>query len=71
MKALNMKDAEESLHVAFEDTARNVRLLRVAAEDALEEARHSIKTRPIAMVSGAAAIGLIVGLAAGWVVSKR
>ncbi len=71
MKALNVKEAEETLNSAFQDAARGVRHLQHSTEDAIEETRHTIKTRPLTAVLGAAALGVLTGIVIAWVVGKR
>ena len=44
---------------------------RYAAEDAIEEAQHTVKQRPLAAVGVAFAAGLILGGLLGWIGFRR
>lgn len=71
MKTMNVKEAGEGLNAALQEASRGVRHLRYSAEDALEETRHRIRTRPLTSVVIAASAGLLVGTIFGWFIGKR
>lgn len=60
---------------AVEDGLRTARQAikhgRYAAEDAIEEAQHSVKQRPLVAVGAAFAAGLVVGGFLGWMGFRR
>lgn len=50
---------------------RNARRVRVAGEDALDQTRHEIKSRPISAVAVVSAAALTIGFTLGWLFGRR
>lgn len=61
----------EKLDTAYQDAVRGVRKIKRSAEDTVDEARHKIKENPLAIVSGAALAGFLLGLITGYVIRAR
>ena len=62
---------KEGLDTATHEIRRGVRRTKEAAADAMEDARHGIKKRPLTVVAATACGAFAVGVLAGWLVRAR
>jgi ElaB/YqjD/DUF883 family membrane-anchored ribosome-binding protein len=62
---------KEGLDTATHEIRRGMRRTREAAEDAVEDARHGIKSHPLTAVAVTACGAFAVGMLAGWLVRAR
>lgn len=62
---------KERLDETYDDLGRTVRRARVAAEDRLDDARATIKQRPLTSVATVAAGAFAVGLLTGWLLGRQ
>ena len=63
--------AGRKLDTAYNNARRSMRHFKVAAEDAVEDTRREIKDNPLTAVTLAAAGAFVIGMAAGWLASRR
>ena len=70
MKPMDLGSAGEAVNTTLESAGRGIRHLRHSAEDALEETRHTIKTKPFTTVLAAALVGVVAGVALGWIIGS-
>lgn len=61
----------ERLDETYNDLGRTVRRAREATEDRIEDARRTVRERPLTSVAAVAAGGFAVGLLIGWLLGRR
>ena len=62
---------KERLDETYDDLGRTVRRARAAAEDKLDDARNTVRQRPLTSVATVAAGAFAVGLLAGWLLGRQ
>ncbi|HZS26389.1 MAG TPA: hypothetical protein VFB76_04100 [Candidatus Angelobacter sp.] len=62
---------KERLDETYDDLGRTVRRARAAAEDRLDDARTTVRQRPLTSVATVAAGAFAVGLLAGWLLGRQ
>ena len=62
---------KERLDETYDDLGRTVRRARVAAEDRLDDARSTVRRRPLTSVATVAAGAFAVGLLTGWLLGRQ
>lgn len=62
---------KERLDETYDDLGRTVRRARAAAEDRLDDARNTVRQRPLTSVVTVAAGAFAVGLLAGWLLGRQ
>jgi ElaB/YqjD/DUF883 family membrane-anchored ribosome-binding protein len=62
---------KDKLDDASQELRRGVRRAKAATADAMEDARHGIKSRPLTAVAVTAGSALAVGMLAGWLFGMR
>lgn len=62
---------KERLDETYDDLGRTVRRARVAAEDRLDDARNTVRRRPLTSVATVAAGAFAVGLLTGWLLGRQ
>jgi ElaB/YqjD/DUF883 family membrane-anchored ribosome-binding protein len=64
-------EIREGIGSGYRNIQRGLKHAKVATEDALDEARHEIKQRPLTVTAAVAMGGFAVGLLTGWVIASR
>ncbi len=62
---------KERLDEAYDDLGRTVRRARAAAEDRLDDARNTVRQRPLTSVATVAVCAFAIGLLAGWLLGRQ
>lgn len=62
---------KERLDETYDDLGRTVRRARAAAEDKLDDARNTVRQRPLTSVATVAAGAFAVGLLTGWLLGRQ
>lgn len=62
---------KERLDETYDDLGRTVRRAKVAAEDRLDDARNTVRQRPLTSVAAVAAGAFAVGLLTGWLLGRQ
>ncbi|HET9285513.1 MAG TPA: hypothetical protein VFR24_26480 [Candidatus Angelobacter sp.] len=62
---------KERLDETYDDLGRTVRRARAAAEDRLDDARNTVRQRPLTSVATVAACAFAIGLLAGWLLGRQ
>src|SRR5690242_3415390 len=62
---------KERLDETYDDLGRTVRRARAAAEDRLDDARNTVRQRPLTSVATVAAGAFAIGLLAGWLLGRQ
>ena len=55
----------KSMDAAYENAAREMKKMRMAAEDMVEDGRHRVRKAPMASVGLGIAVGVVIGFAIG------
>ncbi len=61
---------QEGLHTVSRHAVKSLRRAMESLEDAKDDSVHYVKHRPLRTVGIAAGVGLMAGLAAGWIAAR-